>query len=148
MSTNIHASCVAVGRKGILLLGASGAGKSDLALRLIDEGAVLVADDRTDLFVRRGKLFARAPRILAGLIEVRGLGIVRLRRHKEIAVALVVQLGRAGTRLPQRQFYTPPAPLTGADPVCLITMDGRETSASAKIRLALAAPALFTDNGK
>jgi hypothetical protein len=148
MSANIHASCVALGKKGVLLLGASGAGKSDLALRLIDEGAVLVADDRTDLFARRGKLFARAPEVLAGLIEVRGLGIVRLRRRKDIPVALVVQLGRAGARLPQRQFYTAPASLRNIDPVPLITMDGREASASAKIRLALAEPPLFTDNGK
>jgi hypothetical protein len=148
MTANIHASCVAVGKKGVLLLGASGAAKSDLALRLIDEGAMLVADDRTDLFVRRGNLFGRAPEILAGLIEVRGLGIARLRRRKEIAIALVVRLGQAGARLPQRQFYTPAPSLRNAAPVCLITMDGREASASAKIRLALAAPPLFTDNGK
>jgi HPr kinase/phosphorylase len=147
MTANVHASCVAVGSKGVLLLGASGAAKSDLALRLIDEGAMLVADDRTDLFVKRGKLFARAPEVLAGLIEVRGLGIARLSRRKEIAIALVVQLGRAGTRLPHRQFYTAPQPVNGAHPVSLITMDGREASASAKIRLALAAPPLFTDNG-
>ena len=147
MSANIHATCVALEKKGVLLLGASGAAKSDLALRLIDEGAMLVADDRTDLFDRRGKLFARAPQILAGLIEVRGLGIIRLRRRKEIAIALVVQLGRAGTRLPQRQFYTAPHPIKISKPVPLITMDGREASASAKIRLALAVPPLFTDNG-
>ena len=66
MKTNIHASCVALGNKGVLLLGDSGAGKSDLALRLIDGGAKLVTDDRTDLSVRNGKLFARAPVILAG----------------------------------------------------------------------------------
>ena len=54
-NVNIHAGCVMLGRKGVLLLGPSGAGKSELALRLIDDGARLVADDRTDLFVRRAR---------------------------------------------------------------------------------------------
>ena len=65
MSVNIHASCVAFGGKGVLLLGASGAGKSSLALRLVDDGARLVADDRCDLFPRGGKLHARAPASIA-----------------------------------------------------------------------------------
>ena len=70
--TNIHAGCVVVGRKGVLLLGPSGAGKSDLALRLIDGGARLVSDDRTDLFVKDGKLQARAPASIAGLTTIPG----------------------------------------------------------------------------
>jgi hypothetical protein len=138
MNTNIHASCVALGRKGVLLLGPSGAGKSDLALRLIDQGAKLVADDRTLLSVRNGKLRAQAPAVLAGLIEVRGLGLITLPHVRNIAVALVVRLGRAGERLPERQFYAPPKPISGdAEPVPFIAMDGREASAPAKIRLAL-----------
>lgn len=56
---NIHASCVAIGAKGVLILGESGAGKSDLALRLMDEGARLVADDRTELYAAKGRLMAR-----------------------------------------------------------------------------------------
>ena len=60
--TNIHASCVAMGGHGVLLLGASGAGKSDLALRLIDEGAQLVADDRTLLFTRRRRAVGQGAR--------------------------------------------------------------------------------------
>lgn len=133
MKKNVHASCVAVGNKGVLLLGDSGAGKSDLALRLIDEGARLVADDRTDLWTENGRLLARAPTNLAGLIEVRGLGIARLAHRKQVRIALAVRLGHAGARLPEAQFYT----FTGADPVRLMTMDGREASATAKIRLAI-----------
>ena len=73
---NIHASCVAIGGRGVLLLGKSGVGKSDLALRLIAEGARLVADDRTILFAIRGALHAKAPETIKGLLEIRGVGIV------------------------------------------------------------------------
>ena len=83
-TVNIHASCVAIGTKGVLILGDSGAGKSDLALRLIDDGARLVADDRTELYVSRDALYAQAPKSIAGLIEVRGLGIVALPFRKTV----------------------------------------------------------------
>ena len=69
VESNIHASCIAIGGKGVLLLGGSGAGKSDLALRLIDDGAALVADDRTLLFVKNGALHAKAPPSIKGLLE-------------------------------------------------------------------------------
>lgn len=144
MKTNIHASCVAVGNKGVLLLGGSGAGKSDLALRLIDDGARLVADDRTDLWAENGRLLACAPANLAGLIEVRGLGIVRLGHRKQVPIALAVQLGRAGARLPEPQFYA----FAGAEPVRLMNMDGREASATAKIRLILGGRGTFTVTSK
>jgi HPr kinase/phosphorylase len=74
----VHASCVALGQKGVLLLGISGSGKSDLALRLIHDGWRLVADDRTVLTLEKGALKAAAPAAIRGLIEVRGLGIVHL----------------------------------------------------------------------
>lgn len=144
MKTNIHASCVALGRKGVLLLGPSGAGKSDLALRLIDGGAKLVADDRTDLSVQNGKLLASAPATISGLIEVRGLGIVTVPHVKRVPVVLAVRLGHAGARLPEGQFYA----FEGAQPVPLMTMEGGEASAPAKIRLALGARGLFTETLK
>ncbi len=134
--TNVHASCVVLGRKGVLLLGPSGAGKSDLTLRLMEGGARLVADDRTDLFVQRGKLFARAPASIAGLIEVRGLGIIACSFAKSAPVALAVTLGRPAARLPPPEFY---APLKGAEPVPLIVLEAAAASAPARIRLALAA---------
>lgn len=133
---NIHASCVAIGRAGVLLLGPSGAGKSDLALRLLDEGARLVADDRTDLFVKNRKLFARAPVSIAGLLEVRGLGIIARPYAKTVAIALAVQLGGKAARLPLPAFY---APLKSAKPVPMMTLDAQAASAPARIRLALAA---------
>jgi HPr kinase/phosphorylase len=143
-ASNIHASCVALGRKGVLLLGPSGAGKSDLALRLIDEGARLVADDRTELFLKAGKLQARAPKSIAGLIEARGLGIIALPHATTVPIALAVQVGRAALRLPVPAFY---APLKSGKPVPLMTLDAAAASATARIRLALAAfsQGLFRD---
>jgi serine kinase of HPr protein (carbohydrate metabolism regulator) len=83
----VHATSVALkGRGGrwraVLLRGPSGAGKSDLALRLIEAGGKLISDDQTRLSRQRGAVFAAAPAALAGLIEVRGLGIARLPRNR------------------------------------------------------------------
>lgn len=109
----VHATSVALkGRGGrwraLLLRGPSGAGKSDLALRLIQMGARLVSDDQTHIARQRGALFAEPPAALAGLIEVRGLGIVRLRGNQLLARAplgLLVDLvpPEGVERLPERQ---------------------------------------------
>ena len=139
MNANIHASCVAVGGKGVLLLGPSGAGKSDLALRLIDEGARLVADDRCELFVRAGKLYARAPQAIAGLMEIRGIGIIAMPFAKSIGLALAVKLGAHPPRLPNKNFYVPPKTLEPAKAVPLIMVNAEAASAPARIRAALAA---------
>lgn len=135
---NIHASCALIGRQGVLILGESGSGKSDLLLRLMDDGARLVADDRTELYIAGKRLMARAPKSIAGLMEVRGLGIIKQPFAKSAAVALAVQLGMA-ERLPERAFYAPPEGLPQVKPVPLIVLDGREASAPARIRLALKA---------
>ena len=136
---NIHASCVAIGSQGVLLLGPSGAGKSDLALRLIDEGAKLVADDRTILFVSRRALHARCPASIKGLLEIRGLGIVELPARTEAKIALVVRLGREGARLSGLRIYHAPTALKPIAPPPLIALDARFASTPAKIRAALAA---------
>ena len=85
---HIHASCAARDGAGVLLLGAPGSGKSELVLRLLDHGFRLVADDRVE--VSGG--VARAPAALAGLLEVRGLGIVRLPHEAQVRLALAVTL--------------------------------------------------------
>ncbi|MCA0301930.1 MAG: serine/threonine protein kinase [Proteobacteria bacterium] len=139
---NVHATCVALrlGRtwRGVLLRGPSGAGKSDLALRLVDEGARLVADDRTDLAVQGGRLVATAPRTIAGLLEVRGLGIVSLpagRVAPRVAVALLVDL------VAPRRIERMPSParekLMGVT-LPVLALAPFEASAAAKLRLALA----------
>jgi serine kinase of HPr protein (carbohydrate metabolism regulator) len=94
--TFLHATCVAlrVGRswRAVLLRGPSGAGKSDLALRLIDSGARLVADDQTHVAKVGRALIATPPAALAGMIEVRGIGIVTLARSQVLARAPVTLL--------------------------------------------------------
>jgi len=96
----IHASCVAIRGVGVLIAGPSGSGKSDLALRLIERGAVLVSDDYTLLHAEAGILHATAPAAIAGRIEVRGLGIVDRPTAPSIAVALFIEAGTPD-RLPE-----------------------------------------------
>jgi HPr kinase/phosphorylase len=136
---NIHASCVAIGGRGVLLLGPSGSGKSDLALRLIDQGAKLVADDRTILFAKNGALYAKAPASIKGLIEIRGLGIIEMPVRAGVKIALAVRLGSEGARLPHPRLYHAPLPVKPALLVPQIVLDGRFASTPAKIRAALAA---------
>jgi len=120
----IHASCVALDGDGVLLLGPSGAGKSDLALRLLERGFVLVADDRVDV----EDLVARPPPALAGLLEVRGIGILRRPHLAEARLALAVELA-AGERLPlPRRHATLGLPMIAIEPF----------AASAAQRVALA----------
>lgn len=100
-SDTIHASCVAIDGRAVLIEGRSGAGKSDLALRLIDRGATLVSDDYTTLLRRDGALTARPPANLAGKIEVRGIGIVEMPHVADIPVGLIVSITDAPPRMPE-----------------------------------------------
>lgn len=90
---NIHASCVDYDGKGILLLGASGSGKSGLCLELIlNYNAMLVADDRVELIPKAGGIYASAPENIKGLLEVRNVGILHLPVKEETRVQAVVRL--------------------------------------------------------
>ncbi len=144
-TTNIHATCIRIAKAGkafgvpasagVLILGRSGSGKSDLALRLIARGAQLVSDDRTELSISRGRLIARAPARLVGLLEVRGLGIVKMPHAASAAIALVVELSASVPRMPERRFYHPPKSLAlprGARPP-LVVLDAYEASAAEKV---------------
>ncbi len=107
--TTMHASAVLVGARGVLIRGPSGAGKSRLALELIEAArtgsvlfARLVADDRVYLEVAGGRLLARPAEALAGLIEVRGVGLSRVAHEPSAVVGLVVDLAAADAdRLPE-----------------------------------------------
>lgn len=131
---NIHASCISLDGRGILFLGASGAGKSDLSLRLITSfGAKLVADDRVDIKITDNKVIASAPDILKGLLEVRGIGIISLPLQDSVEVNLVVNLTTAPLeRLPEKSFYE----IAGVS-LPQISLNPFETSASAKVLAAL-----------
>ncbi len=107
MSSNIYATCVSFNSKGILLLGASGSGKSDIALRLIfSHNCTLIADDRVDLLQANGQILASPPQSLQGLLEVRGLGIVNYPFIASIPVKVVVQLtSEVIERMPKPEFW-------------------------------------------
>lgn len=97
----LHASCVALSGRGILILGSAGRGKSALALQLMAFGCDLVSDDRTALAAEGGKLIAAAPARIRGLIEARGVGILAADAIAAARLALVVDLDREETeRLP------------------------------------------------
>ena len=137
----LHTTAIAIEGQAVLLRGASGAGKSDLAVRLIDAGARLIADDQSELVRRGDSVIARVPATIAGLLEMRGIGIVRLDALAETPVALIVDLVPAETleRLPARRTET----ILGLA-LPLIALAPFEASAAAKLRLALRA---FTGPG-
>ena len=132
----VHGTSVALGGDGILLRGPSGSGKSDLALRLIDEGARLVADDQTELQPIGDVLQMSAPAAIAGRLELRGVGILRVPCAASVVLRLVVALvpPEQVERLPEPRFCR----LLGRS-VPEIALAPFEASATAKLRLALRA---------
>lgn len=122
----LHGSCAALGDEAVLLLGPPGSGKSDLLLRLIDRGFSLVGDDQ--LLFANGKI--RAPQELAGMIELRGLGLFKLDALAEAWLRLVVHLDGITDRLPHSRtnpdFGTPE-----------ITLDPWTSSAPIRVQWAL-----------
>lgn len=122
----LHGSCVSRENDAVLLIGPSGSGKSDLALRLLSRGFQLVADDRVD--VSDG--IASCPVSLAGLLEVRGLGIVRLPHRPQARLALVVELNGVAARMPFPRRHP-------ELDVPMVSLDAGAPSAPDKIALAL-----------
>lgn len=146
--TRLHASCVSIKDTGILLLGPPGAGKSDLALRLIDHPgfgagaellpAILIADDQVTIKRDRDRLVASAPGPLLGRLEIRGLGIVKVPYLPAAVLGLAIRLTAAATieRLPdleKSKFEV----LGIALP--LVMIDPERDSAPARLRAALQA---------
>lgn len=132
----VHATCVDLSGFGLLLRGPPGAGKSDLALRLIDGGGALVADDQVEIELEDGRLIARAPKILLGLLEVRGIGILSISALPSTEIRLVVDLVEADAveRLPDHEQTV----ILGST-VRRVAIAPFETSAAAKLRLTAAA---------
>ena len=148
----VHATSVVLGTAcapfggavegAVLLLGDSGAGKSDVALRLIALGARLLADDQTQLFAEDGgRLFAEGVSSLHGRIEIRGVGIVALEAAKPAPVVLAVMLNAAAAipRLPEPLRYALPAPLKALEGPPLLHLSPFEAATPAKIAAAAAA---------
>ncbi|NNE23189.1 MAG: serine/threonine protein kinase [Rhizobiales bacterium] len=144
----MHATCVAIDGQGVMLIGPPGSGKSDLALRLIDEPGfglgdqqmkgMLVGDDQIVLARRSNSLTASPAAALAGLIEVRGIGILKCPYLAEAPLALVVKL------MPQSSIERQPEePGTTFEElgvsVAIIEVDASQPSAPARVRSGLQA---------
>jgi HPr kinase/phosphorylase len=103
----LHATCVSVMGRGVLLTGPSGTGKSALALELMAFGAALVADDRTILKRDGMHLTASAPSAIAGMIEARGVGLLRVDHLPSVQISLVIDMAQLETaRLPEPRQTT------------------------------------------
>ncbi|MBI3446649.1 MAG: serine/threonine protein kinase [Magnetospirillum sp.] len=134
----VHGTSVAIGGRALLIRGPSGSGKSDLALRLIDGGALLVADDQTELSLpAEGGLCVSSPASIAGLLEVRGIGLVRMPHGSATPLALVIDLVAQSEveRLPEPDSVE----LLGQK-VNRLHLAPFEASAAAKVRLAMRSP--------
>lgn len=130
----IHGTCIAIDETAVIFLGPSGSGKSDLALRLIDEGATLIADDRIDISANEKNLTATAPQQIAGLLEVRGMGIARIdyKQQGDVALAFEMATPEHIERLPHPAFWE------ALDcQIPLMKLDPFAPSACAKVRLAI-----------
>jgi serine kinase of HPr protein (carbohydrate metabolism regulator) len=132
-SERVHCSAVAIGGRAVLLGGRSGSGKSDLAFRLVDRGAILVSDDYCDLRRSEGRLLAAAPPTIRGKLELRGLGIVELESAQDVPVALFVELDHVPERLPEPGGTRS---LAGVE-VPVLRLAGLEASAPLKVEQAL-----------
>lgn len=131
----LHAGLIARsgpgGWRGVLIEGPSGAGKSDLALRCLDHGFRLVADDRVITWVSGGRLFGRAPDSLVGQMEIRGVGVRPVASIAQAPVALWIRLGTP-ERLPDLETVTH----LGVE-IPLLALAGLENSAPVKLSHAL-----------
>lgn len=132
-SETLHASTVALDGRAVLIMGASGSGKSDLALRLLDRGFGLVSDDQTIVKKVGAKLLASAPPTIAGKLEIRGVGIVEMAHVDDVPVALAVELTSDIQRLPDDSRER----LVLGIGVPLISVDAMTASAASKVALAL-----------
>ena len=132
--TQLHATAIAIEGQGILIRGPSNSGKSNLALRLIDDGAQLVADDRVNVTCAENYLNISAPDNLKGLIEVRGVGVVNIGAVDKAVLKLIIDLkpGADIERLPEPREET----LEGVA-VLVLELNPFEVSAVAKIKMAL-----------
>ncbi len=131
----IHASCVVIAGRAVLLAGPSGSGKSDVTLRLIDGGAQLVADDQTELRVVDGQLLAISPASIAGLLEIRHVGVLRVPHCPSAPVALYVEFVQEDIKL--ERLPEPEHIILLDHKVRQIRLYAHAASTPAKIRAAL-----------
>ena len=129
-----HGTAVSYNGSGILILGPSGSGKSDLALRLINEGADLIADDQVLIKLVGKALQLSAPDSISGLIEVRGVGIIKIKPVCYIPLSLIVEI-KSGAQLERIPIMK--KDLIEKILIPVIKLDAFEGSAIAKIKILL-----------
>ena len=132
-SENLHASTVALDGRAVIISGPSGSGKSDLTLRLLDRGFVLVSDDRTIVRKDGDKVIASVPETIRGKLEIRGVGIVEMPTVADVVVALVVELTSDIQRLPDDSRDR----IILGISIPMISVDALTASAPSKVALAL-----------
>ena len=131
---NIYGTSVALEENGVLIVGLSGSGKSDLALRLIDSGATLICDDQTICKKVKSEIFLFAQKKICGLIEVRGLGLMKVPYIENIKLKMIVKLKEdVNERFP---FTNRKKKIFGIS-IPVIEISSKEISAEAKIKLML-----------
>jgi serine kinase of HPr protein (carbohydrate metabolism regulator) len=130
----VRGTCICIDGHAVLLRGPSGSGKSDLALRLIDSGGALVADDYTDVEQSSDGLVAMAPAPIRGLLEVRGLGVIKLGACSSAPLVAAIDLVPLSDvdRMPEPQWVR----ILNARLPCF-QLFAFESSAAAKVRLAV-----------
>ena len=129
----IHSSSIVIDDNGVLILGDSGSGKSDLALRLIDNGATLISDDVSICKKNLNNIYLYCPPEIKGLLEVREIGIITVPFVERIKLKLVVNLkSKNNERFPEDIYFK----ILGIK-IPLIHIDGKNSSAVAKIKVKL-----------
>jgi serine kinase of HPr protein (carbohydrate metabolism regulator) len=130
---NVHATAISIGGHGVIICGPSGHGKSDLALRLIDRGAILISDDRAIIEEHDGQPVLQPAPNIAGMIEVRGIGILEMEYARNIPLKLLVNLADIAERFVESIKVADVAGYA----VHKITLSAFEASAAIKVELAL-----------
>ena len=129
----MHSSSVVIDDNGVLILGDSGSGKSDLALRLIDSGATLISDDISICRKNSNNIYLYCPPEIKGLLEVREIGIITVPFVEKIKLRLVVNLkSNNNERFPKDSSFR----ILGIK-IPIINIEGKNSSAVAKIKVKL-----------
>ena len=129
----IHSTSVVIDDNGVLILGDSGSGKSDLALRLIDNGATLISDDISICRKNSNNIYLYCPPEIKGLLEVREVGIITVPFVERIKLRLVVNLkSNNNERFPKDSCFR----ILGIK-IPIINIEGKNSSAVAKIKVKL-----------